>query len=255
MREKPAPPPAPWLYGDRFFVYTTGQSLESAKAIVPVLRRLMPDVASVIDFGCAQGAWLRTWQDIGVEDVLGLDGDYVKRATLLIPECAFRSHDLNAVADAGRRFDLAQSLEVAEHLSPEGGAALVESLTAHADRVLFSAAPPGQGGENHINEQPYEYWRDLFRARGYRAHDCVRPLISGMEGVARWYRYNLLLYVKESSEAPIASTVLASRLPENRSIPDISPSLYKVRKAVVRRLPAAAQNWIAWMLSRVRSVS
>jgi hypothetical protein len=34
----------------------------------------------------------------------------------------------------------------------------VYCLARHARRfVLFSAAPPGQGGEFHVNERPFEY--------------------------------------------------------------------------------------------------
>jgi hypothetical protein len=33
--------------------------------------------------------------------------------------------------------------------------------------VLFSAAPPGQGGEHHVNERTYEFWRGLFARHGY----------------------------------------------------------------------------------------
>jgi hypothetical protein len=45
-----------------------------------------------------------------------------------------------------RRFDLVQSLEVAEHITPAASEAFVEDLARHAERfVLFSAAPPGKG--------------------------------------------------------------------------------------------------------------
>jgi hypothetical protein len=53
---------------------------------------------------------------------------------------------------ARKRFDLAISLEVAEHL-PEGSAgALVSTLIEAAPVVVFSAAIKGQSGTNHINE-------------------------------------------------------------------------------------------------------
>jgi hypothetical protein len=54
------------------------------------------------------------------------------------------------------------SLECAEHLPAHRAAPLVEWLTKSAPIVVFSAAIPGQGGKGHINEQPPDYWNDLF---------------------------------------------------------------------------------------------
>ena len=56
--------------------------------------------------------------------------------------------------DLGRKFDLVQSLEVGEHLPKSAADTFVETLVKHGDVVLFSAASVGQGGHDHINEQP-----------------------------------------------------------------------------------------------------
>jgi len=50
------------------------------------------------------------------------------------------------------------SLEVAEHLEPSSAGTIVQSLVSLSDVFLFSAAFPGQGRTNHINEQPHSYW-------------------------------------------------------------------------------------------------
>jgi hypothetical protein len=51
------------------------------------------------------------------------------------------------------RFDLALCLEVAEHLPAAAGDSLVRRLASVGARILFSAAIPGQGGRNHVNEK------------------------------------------------------------------------------------------------------
>ena len=56
--------------------------------------------------------------------------------------------------DPGTRYELAVCLEVAEHLNESSADNLILQLTNLANRVLFSAAIPGQGGLHHVNEQP-----------------------------------------------------------------------------------------------------
>src|SRR5256885_15969550 len=121
---------------------------------------------------------------------------------MLIDAANLRAADLANPIDLGRRFDLVQSLEVAEHLPAVKAESFVDTLIAHGSLVLFSAALPGQGGENHVNEQPLDYWRDIFRSRGYLPVDYLRPLITGDPAIQSWYRYNILLYV-EAGPPPV----------------------------------------------------
>jgi SAM-dependent methyltransferase len=152
--------------------------------------------ASVVDLGCGLGTWLSVFAELGVEDVLGIDGEYVDRSALAIPADRFLARDLTRPLELPRTFDLAVSLEVAEHLPPDAAQTLVDSLTRHAPAVLFSAAIPGQDGVDHVNTQWPSYWRGLFLPRGYRAVDCIRPRIWDDEDVEFWYRQNLLLFVR-----------------------------------------------------------
>jgi hypothetical protein len=139
---------------------------------------------------------------------------------------------LGAGFDLGRRFDLVQSLEVAEHLPGGTSAAFVASLVRHSrGLVLFSAAPPGQGGENHINEQSYDFWRGYFREWGYYAIDWIRPRLKGDKTVSYWYRYNLILYASAPMLERLPDEVRYSKLPEDELIPDVSPPSISSTKA------------------------
>jgi hypothetical protein len=82
-----------------------------------------------------------------------VDGAYVQPALLAIPQEQFLAHDLTLPLHAGRTFDLALSLELAEHLPPECAGVLVDSLARLAPAVVFSAAVPFQGGVGHVNER------------------------------------------------------------------------------------------------------
>ncbi len=103
--------------------------------------------------GCGVGTWLSVMMEKGIKDVMGLDGEWVEASMLVIPTEAFVKTDLNKSIRVRRRFDLAISLEVAEHLSAERAKGFVHDVTRLADFILFSAAVPFQGGRNHINEQ------------------------------------------------------------------------------------------------------
>ena len=59
------------------------------------------------------------------------------------------------------------SLEVAEHIPEKFADHFVRTLITMAKKaVVITAAPPGQGGTDHVNEQPYEYWIDRFNLAG-----------------------------------------------------------------------------------------
>lgn len=104
-----------------------------------------------------------------------------------MPAGSFVVHDLEVPlggAVDGERFELAMSLEVGEHLSPNRADGFVDDLVGLADAVLWSAATPGQGGYGHINEQPHAYWAERFEDRGYACSNVLRRLFAGDGGVA-----------------------------------------------------------------------
>jgi hypothetical protein len=233
-----------YSYDDRFYEYINRGAIASAKVIVPKLFRML-NIESVADFGCGQGAWLSVWKSQGVAEVVGVDGAYVSRTSLLIDPEEFAERDLKEPVRLNRRFDLVQSLEVAEHLPESNARQFVASLVAHGDVILFSAAAPGQGGEHHVNEQPYQYWRDLFGEHQYLPADCIRTLIDPRDPVEPWYRYNTLLYVRRDALGSVGGELARHLIPAGEPIPDRSPLLYRLRKQIVRALPHTVMTWMA----------
>jgi len=198
------------LYSRKFFENIREGSSASADAAVPVILGIHP-ARSVIDVGCGIGTWLKPFADLGVQRVVGLDGDYVDRDQLLIPPSSFLSCNLDApidIAELGRRigsserFDLAISLEVGEHLPVARAATLVSDLCALSDVVLFGAAIPFQGWQRaHVNEQWQSYWAKLFAENGYDAFDALRPRIWSLPEIAYFYKQNAIFYVKRETAA------------------------------------------------------
>lgn len=183
-------------YGESFFRFLDAEALRSARRVVPrVLELVRP--ARVVDVGCGQGAWLSVFREHGVEEVLGVDGEWVDPANLLIPRERFRHRDLRRPLELGEGFDLAVSLEVAEHLPPESADGFVEALTRLAPVVLFSAAIPRQGGVGHLNEQWPDYWAERFARHGFVPADVLRSELWDDPEVAWWYAQNALFFVRE----------------------------------------------------------
>jgi SAM-dependent methyltransferase len=234
-----------YAYNDNFMQYAAQSSAYSAAAISSILCRWLK-VDSVLDVGCARGTWLRAWADRGVDDLHGVDGNYVDRRMLEVPAWLFTAVDLNDSFNLGRQFDLVQSLEVGEHIKESASEAFAESIVRHTRRyVLFSAAPPGQGGEYHINEQPYEFWQNKFERRGFATLDAVRPAIAGDTRISYWYRYNSMLFIRRELLPDIQDDMRATLLRPGDRIKDLSPLPFRLRKAVVRCLPNRVQHKIA----------
>lgn len=232
------------IYNDTFFDYINQSARASAK---PLIASLFPQLKpkSVLDLGSGRGVWLDEWRRAGACNVLAVDGEYVDRDQLAVEKDEFLPADLTKPVTTGRRFDLAQSLEVGEHLPTEASGVLVDSLTAASDRVLFSAAVPGQGGEFHVNEQPLSYWQDLFAARGYVAYDCVRPALKGDKAVAPWYRYNSILYVNAAGRIGLPPAILDTEIKANVAVKNAGHLGWRLRLAIVSCLPRGAVTLIA----------
>jgi SAM-dependent methyltransferase len=181
-------------YDEAFYAYQKHGSRSSADVVVPAIVDLVHPF-SVVDVGCGVGSWLAAMTRAGVADVFGLDGDHVPASDLMIPLDRFRAVDLSEPFDIDRRFDLAISMEVAEHLPAASAAVFIRSLTRLAPAILFSAAVPHQGGRNHLNEQWPEYWAELFAASNFRAVDCLRERFWNDSNVRWWYAQNMFLYL------------------------------------------------------------
>jgi SAM-dependent methyltransferase len=222
-------------YDDLFFSYIESGALRSARRIVPLLAATFP-VHSVVDFGCGRGAWLRVFAENAVEDVLGIDGPYISQSELLIGAERFRAADLCAPIELGRRFDLAISFEVGEHLPETAAPRFVHTICRHAPIVAFSAAVPGQGGEHHVNEQPYTFWRDLFAGEGFRLFDWIRPHIAGDGQIEPWYRNNALLFVADAAVAGLPAAAAATEVPPGEPIADRSSLPAKLRRSILQLL-------------------
>jgi len=179
-------------------------NLKDPDIIVPIVNDLIKP-QSVVDVGCGLGTFLYAFKGIGVTDVLGVDGPWVQKELLsnYLSENEFLETNLEGSLKLDKVYDLVISLEVAEHLSVKSADVFVENLVNAGKVILFSAALPNQGGQNHINEQPITYWAEKFAKHGYQIKDVIRPLIWDDSRLFYWYKQNSVLFVSPGTELPV----------------------------------------------------
>lgn len=184
------------VYTPSFYKVLQVDARGSAQEIVPLILDLIHP-QSVVDAGCGVGSWLSVFRDLGVEDVLGVDGAWVDQRMLEIPPDKFLTYDLTKPLRLDRSFDLVMSLEVAQHIPEEAVETFVDSLTRLGPVILFSSAIPLQGPPAlNQNGQWPEYWVQHFEKHSYEVIDYVRSKIWNNEAVGGWYAQNMLLFVR-----------------------------------------------------------
>jgi|SRR5688572_16383163 len=156
------------------YFHPTENSIDTANVVVPLLMD-MYKAKSVLDLGCNVGCWLHSFEEHGVNDFIGVDGDNMIDS-LLVDRGKFITHDLTQKINLNRKFDLVLCLEVAEHLEEKYADTLIDNAINHSDTIVWSAANIGQGGFNHVNEQAAKYWVDKFSKKGYSAKELCSVL-------------------------------------------------------------------------------
>ncbi|MBF0251837.1 MAG: class I SAM-dependent methyltransferase [Alphaproteobacteria bacterium] len=203
-------------YDHSFYAGMNSTASPSASAVVPLVLDVV-NIKNLVDVGCGNGSWLAVFKANGIDDIRGLDGAWIDESLLNIPTENFTRTDLEQPIRLDRKFDMAMSLEVAEHLSPERAAGFVEDLTLLSDVILFSAAIPGQGGTNHINEQWPDYWAKFFSDHGYRPVDFIRMAVWDHPDVMWFYKQNLLMFASERGLE--AQPALAQKAKSSAAVP------------------------------------
>jgi len=208
-------------YDEAFYESQMAESLASARVYLGHLWKFIQP-SSVVDVGCGRGMWLKAAGELGATRLLGLDGSWNRQDLMNDPAIRFRPIDLNQRFKV-ERCDVAMSLEVAEHLLAESAGGFVASLASAADVVVFGAAYTGQGGTEHINEQPVSYWVELFAAEGFDVFDVFRPTFWTDSRIPFWYRQNTMVYALRGS-----ATSAAFRGMEPQFLDCVHPDMYSV---------------------------
>jgi cyclopropane fatty-acyl-phospholipid synthase-like methyltransferase len=182
--------------GEYFEKIDTGMSRSAYIIADSITREFSPKL--VIDVGCGPGALLMELSNNGIK---GMGLEYAKAA---LEKCRSRGlnvipFDIESTAVINERADVAISTEVAEHLPADCAERYVDLLTGISNTVLMTAATPGQGGTDHVNEQPNDYWIAKFCQRDFRYEEEISMRLRQEwkeRNTEYWYYSNVMVFTK-----------------------------------------------------------
>ena len=122
-------------------------------------------IKTMVDIGCGPAGMKDIAKKLGI-DWTGVDGDeelfepYGIRGAI--------KHDFTkGKVQTSKVFDVAWSVEFLEHVEEQYQDNYM-SLFERCSFVICTAAPVGWGGHHHVNEQPREYWTNVFSKYGFK---------------------------------------------------------------------------------------
>ncbi len=161
------------------------------------------DIKSVIDFGCGVANGLYGASQLNIP-IKGMEITLINSIEFINPTIRKYITDEDITSntfDNSKKYDCAWSFEVAEHIKSYDSTQFIKNITSVAERlIVFTAAPPGQGGVGHINCQPPEFWENLFKKFGFiNNQNYTLKLLSESSNLRLpWYIVrNLIVFTKD----------------------------------------------------------
>ena len=187
-------------YNESFFGWDNNaiQQQQLAQYIVPkIVERFRPKY--VLDIGCGSGQWLDEYRKYKVR-TRGIES--ASAAWVSMSEKTQKNvvkWDLRNKLKKTYKPDLVQSLEVAEHIEEDYADVFIYNLVKHnADIIFLTAAPPGKGGNQHVNCQEREYWMAKMKNNGYLFDQDILNEVLGwgtLEKSPGWWSSNLMVFI------------------------------------------------------------
>lgn len=182
------------------------KQIEAANAIYysllaeTLMAEFKPEI--LVDVGCGDGGISMAFAKEGCRKIHAFDYSHeaVEMAlTKGLP--SVRQIDLTKTQAIPAKGDLCICLEVAEHIPQTYARHLCQLLSEVAPNLVLTAAPPGQGGHLHVNEQPQSYWIELMKSFSMKYdEESVARIRKAYNGrMLQDYDRNLMVFKKVPS--------------------------------------------------------
>lgn len=169
------------MYTRSFHTSIENDETPQAQRLVQYIKtHLAPD--SVVDFGCSTGIYIHEMQKQSpITKTVGFEFSREAVDNAVCPNVV--CYDLTVPLNMARLPNtLGICLEVLEHIDDKDWRPVLENIIKNCDRVIFSAAVPGQGGIGHINCRPKIDWIKRFHELGWVVDlDATKHLLNYMK--------------------------------------------------------------------------
>lgn len=227
-------------YNKKFYNSVGFRSIKTAELVCEILLTYFGKFESIKDIGCGNGTWLKKFAETNIFKVgYGFDlpsavgqNFAVNSANLNFVEIDFEKESYNRLP----KTDLSIFVEVAEHLKSATAKKVIENICETSNIIVFSAAIPGQGGFNHINENPINYWVELIESNNFAVFDTFRQELNAVGDLPSYYRNNIVLAVSEKflcGNQEIASALTEFRILSREIIFDYRSNLMKFQYRII----------------------
>lgn len=131
------------------------------------------DIEMVLEFGCGGGWFTKELLKHKELTVHAVDGSDHASQKMTDDQDLFNAYlgtkDFRKPIEFKEFYDLVICMEVAEHIEPPFAGTFVKSLAEAGKLIYFTFVEPGhhQNHIHHCNEQPFEYWVNIFRYFNY----------------------------------------------------------------------------------------
>jgi len=150
---------------------------------------------TVIDIGCGPCNHLNEFNNVGVE-VYGIDASEHSKDFAYDPKNIRIANLKNNIGC--QPAELAFCLEVIEHIDAEFEDVAIDNILDIAGKwLIFSGAVPNQGGNNHVNEKPHQYWIDKIESKGLTFKKSMTENLRKSwkeSNVQWWYWKNVMVF-------------------------------------------------------------
>lgn len=177
-----------------------GGHLGFTAMLIPTFQYIVDkyNIKSMLDIGCGPAGMVEYANHKGIYSI-GIDGDFAldKKEYVLVHD--FTTGKINL----DKKFDFIYSTEFFEHVD----AIHMDNflcLFKNAKYAFVSAAPPGQGGHHHVNEQSKDFWIDKLKEYG------LKYLIEDSEEISKTsednlVRKNSMFFINENFDGEVVN--------------------------------------------------
>jgi len=186
------------IYDKKFFIEHLNDEWLTENELITELIYDKFKPKSVVDFGCGSGSYLYFFSKLGVNKLKGFEGSQKAIDLALIEKKYIDKCDITKKIELGETYDICICFEVAEHLHEGCVGVFLDNLCSSSATILFTAAPPDQGGRHHVNLKPMQYWIQKFGERHYHYQKSLteelKKELNDIISALSWMKTNIMIF-------------------------------------------------------------